>query len=282
VSAKGRANVGIADFEDFIQTDAAINPGNSGGPLIDLSGAVIGINTAIFSKSGGYQGIGFAVPSNMASVILESLLKKGTVIRSDLAMRVQNVTSDILEAAGAQTSGGVIVTEVLDGGVADRAGIRRGDILTRVKGREVADTETYYRIVSLLPVGEQVPVVLFRDGLPRTFPVRVGELPSRPRDSGIRLRTALGFSVEELTEDLAEKLGYRYERGVIVTRVTRRSQADNAGLEPGDLIVSINAVSTPDLDTFRGRFEAVDWNESLVLELKRQGRSLEVEMVLKQ
>jgi serine protease Do len=282
VSAKGRANVGIADFEDFIQTDAAINPGNSGGPLIDLSGNVIGINTAIFSRSGGYQGIGFAVPSNMAAVIMESLLKKGAVVRSDLAMRVQDATSDILKAAGAGFDKGVIVTEVLDQGVADKAGIRRGDILTRVKGREVTDTESYYRIVSLLPVGEEVAVVLFRDNIPRTFLIEVGELPARPRDSEIRLRTALGFSVEELTEDLAEKLGYRYERGVLITRVTRMSQADSSGLEPGDLIVGVNGQATPDLDTFRDRFEAVKWGEEVVMGLRRKDRSLEVKMVLEQ
>jgi serine protease Do len=282
VSAKGRANVGIADFEDFIQTDAAINPGNSGGPLINLDGEVVGINTAIFSRSGGYQGIGFAVPANMAATIMGSLLKTGTVVRSDLAIKVQDATDAILEATGAGIKKGVIVNEILKKGVAEKAGIRRGDIITHVKGREVSGIESYYRIVSLLPVGEKIPVVLIRDGLPLTFMVVVGELPARPKDSDLRLRTALGFSVEELTEELAERLGYRYERGVLITRVTRMSQADEEGLEPGDLILKVNGTPTPDLETFRKSFEAVRWGDEIVLELRREGRSIKVGMVLKQ
>ncbi|MDF1526515.1 MAG: trypsin-like peptidase domain-containing protein [bacterium] len=282
VSAKGRADVGLADLEDFIQTDAAINPGNSGGPLIDLDGKVIGINTAIFSRSGGYQGIGFAIPSNMASTIMENLLRTGRVVRSDLGLRVQEVTDAILEAFGAGVSQGVIVSEVLEGGVAKDTGIKRGDIITRVKGRIVENVDSFYRISSVLPVGHEVPVVLIRDGLPSTFMVKVGELPARPRDGGVRLQTALGFSVDELTEKLAEQLGYRYERGVLITRIARMSQADKAGLRPGDLIVKINGSPTPDLETFKSKFEAVEWGENVKVSIIREGSELTAKMVLKQ
>ena len=282
VSAKGRADVGLADLEDFIQTDAAINPGNSGGPLIALDGKVIGINTAIFSRSGGYQGIGFAIPSNMASTIMENLLRTGRVVRSDLGLRVQEVTDAILEAFGAGVNQGVIVSEVLEGGVAKGSGIKRGDIITLVKGRIVENVDSYYRISSILPVGHEVPVVLIRDGLPSTFMVKVGELPARPRDGSVRLQTALGFSVDELTEKLAEQLGYRYERGVLVTRITRMSQADKAGLHPGDLIVKINGYPTPDLETFKSIFEAIEWEENVKVSIIREGSEFTAKMVLKQ
>ena len=282
VSAKGRADVGVADLEDFIQTDAAINPGNSGGPLIDLNGTVIGINTAIFSRSGGYQGIGFAIPSNMAKTIMENLLKTGRVVRSDLGLRVQEVTQDILEALGAGVTSGVLVSEIIKDGVAQGSGIRRGDVITRVRGRVVDNVDSYYRISSVLPVGEKIPVVLIRDGIPNTFMVTVGELPARPRDGGVRLRTALGFSVEELTEELAEKLSYRYERGVLVTRITRNSQADLVGLAPGDLILRINGVPTPDLDAFKSSFESIEWDEEVKIDLVREGTELKVKMVLRQ
>jgi len=282
VSAKGRADVGLADLEDFIQTDAAINPGNSGGPLIDLDGRVIGINTAIFSRSGGYQGIGFAIPSNMASTIMENLLKIGRVVRSDLGLRVQEVSDAILEAFGAGMSKGVIVSEVLEGGVAEGSGIKRGDIITRVKGRVVENVDSYFKVSSILPVGNEVPVVLIRDGLPNTFMVTVGELPARPRDGGVRLKTALGFSVDELTEKLAEQLGFRYERGVLITRITRMSQADQAGLRPGDLIVRINEASTPDLETFKSIFEAIEWGEDLKINIVREGNKFTAKMEMKQ
>jgi len=282
VSAKGRADVGVADLEDFIQTDAAINPGNSGGPLIDLDGRVIGINTAIFSRSGGYQGIGFAIPSNMASTIMENLLKTGRVVRSDLGMRVQEATKEILDALNAGISTGVIVSEVIQGGVAYGSGIRRGDLITRIRGKMVLNVGSYYRIASVLPVGEKVPVDVVRDGMPSTFMVQVGELPPRPRDRGVRLRTVLGFSVEELTEKLAEQLGYRYERGVLVTRVTRMSQADKAGIGPGDLILRVNGTPTPDLDTFRTSFATIDWGGVVEMDILREGMDLKVKMEMKQ
>jgi serine protease Do len=243
---------------------------------------VIGINTAIFSRSGGYQGIGFAIPSNMASTIMENLLRTGRVVRSDLGLRVQETTDAILEAIGAGVSRGVIVSEVIKDGVAEGSGIERGDIITRIKGRIVESVDSYYRISSVLPVGDKVPVVLIRDGMPSTFMVKVGELPGRPRDRGVRLRTALGFSVEELTEELAEQLGYRYERGVLITRITRMSQADRSGLEPGDLIVRINQAPTLDLETFKSIFEAIDWGEDVVISIIREGKEITVRLVLKQ
>ena len=282
VSAKGRANVGVADLEDFIQTDAAINPGNSGGPLVDLDGKVVGINTAIFTRSGGYQGVGFAVPSNMAQTILDGLLRTGKIIRSDLGIHVQRANKALLEALGTGGQKGVVVSEIMDGGLSDKAGIHRGDLIVRIRNREIPDVDTYYRIVSLLPVNEVIPVVIVRDGLPLTVMVQVGELPPRPQESSMRFRTALGFSVEELTEDIAERLGYRYETGVLITRVTRGGQSDSSGIEPGDLVASVNGNATPDLETFRINFEAIEWGQAVTLGIRRRGRAFEVALTLEQ
>ncbi|NOY86410.1 MAG: PDZ domain-containing protein [Deltaproteobacteria bacterium] len=282
VSAKGRANVGIADLEDFIQTDAAINPGNSGGPLINLQGEVIGINTAIFSRSGGYQGIGFAIPSNMVKTILESLLKTGKVVRTDLGLRVQEATGNLIDALGAGDRRGVVVNEVIPGSVAEKAGIVRGDLIARVRGRDVPDVNIFYTVVSLLPVDEKVPVVVIRKGIPITIMVKAGFLPPRPQDSSVRLRTALGFSVEELTEDVASRLGYRYERGVLVTAVVRYSKADRAGIEPGDLVLGVNGHDTPDLKAFQTRFKAMEWGSEVALKMERGTKTYSVTMILTQ
>lgn len=280
VSAKGRASVGIAELEDFIQTDAAINPGNSGGPLITLEGEVIGINTAIFSRSGGYQGIGFAVPSNLARSIMEGLLRTGRIIRSDIGIRVQDLTPAMRDALDLGSMNGVIVSEVMEGGPGAQAGIARGDVILRIRNRETADTDTFYRVVDLLPVSDVIPVHIKSNGENKTVRIIVGELLSRPQTSPLRLRTALGIAVEELTENLAASLGYRYDRGVLITRVTRYSQADRVGLEPGDLVEKINSKPTWDLDAFREVFKAIDWGANVRMDVRRGEKSFKVSMTM--
>ncbi len=280
VSAKGRASVGIAELEDFIQTDAAINPGNSGGPLITLEGEVIGINTAIFSRSGGYQGIGFAVPSNLARSIMEGLLRTGRIIRSDIGIRVHDLTPTMRDALDLGSTNGVIVSEVMEGSPSEEAGIIPGDVILKIRDRETGGTDTFYRVVDLLPVGDVVPVQIKSNGENRTVRIRVGELLSRPQSSPLRLRTSLGIAVEELTENLAESLGYRYDRGVLITRITRYSQADRVGLEPGDLVVKINGKPTQDLETFREVFQAIDWGENVRMNVRRRDRSFKVSMAM--
>ncbi len=269
ISAKGRANVGVAELEDFIQTDAAINPGNSGGPLIDLEGRVVGINSAIFSRSGGYQGIGFAVPVDMARAVMEGLLKTGRIVRSDLGVRAEKAPGD-----------GVVVTELAAGGGAEAAGLRPGDVIVRVGERETADLQSFYRAVSLLPAGREVTVTAVRKGELLRLPVRVGDLPARPQSSPTTLRVALGFSVEELTERYADRLGFRYDRGVLVVRVDRLGAAAQAGVEPGDLVTAVNGTATPGLDAFRKAFEAIPWGSRVTLSLQRAGKTLQAAMVL--
>jgi len=175
VSAVGRANVGIADYEDFIQTDAAINPGNSGGALVNTQGELIGINTAIFTRSGGYMGIGFAVPSNMAKSVMDSLIKTGTVIRGWLGISIQEITPQLAKEFRLPEPKGALVTDVLPNTPAERAGIKRGDVILEVNGRPIEHTGQLRNLVAGLPIGEKVKIKIFRDIQEKELEVTISE-----------------------------------------------------------------------------------------------------------
>ncbi len=177
VSAVGRANVGIADYEDFIQTDAAINPGNSGGALVNTRGELIGINTAIFSESGGYMGIGFAVPSSMARAVMESLLKTGKVVRGWLGVTVQELTPKLAKQFGLPEPRGVLVADVVPKGPADQAGLKRGDIVLAVDGKPINDVGHLRNVVAGTPVGNVMKIKVQRDGQERELAVMIAEQP---------------------------------------------------------------------------------------------------------
>jgi len=177
ISATGRANVGIADYEDFIQTDAAINPGNSGGALVNVRGELIGINTAIFSRSGGYMGIGFAIPSNMAREVMEALLKKGKVVRGWLGVQIQSVTPELARKFGQKTPQGALVAAVSDKSPAQKGGIRRGDIILEFAGKKIEDPEHLRKEVAHTEPGRRVPVKVWRGGCEVTLQVEIEELP---------------------------------------------------------------------------------------------------------
>lgn len=179
VSAVGRARMGIAEYEDFIQTDAAINPGNSGGPLVNARGEVVGINTAIFSRSGGSMGIGFAVPSNMARIVLEQLVATGRVVRGWLGVSIQDVTRELAEQAGVAEPKGVLVSDILDDSPAERAGIRRGDVIVEFEGKEVENATQLRNLVAVTEVGKQVSLTVLRNGQEQRIPVLIGEQPTR-------------------------------------------------------------------------------------------------------
>ena len=171
VSAKGRADVGIVDYEDFIQTDAAINPGNSGGALVNMEGQLIGINTAILSRSGGYQGIGFAIPTNMASPIMESLKKYGKVTRGWLGVSIQDVDQELSTAMKLPTSRGVLISDVQPGSPAQKAGLKRGDVVVKIEGRAVETTGNFRNAIALGGSGKKVKLELYRDGKLQTLDV---------------------------------------------------------------------------------------------------------------
>ena len=184
VSAVGRARMGIAEYEDFIQTDAAINPGNSGGPLVNARGEVVGINTAIFSRSGGSMGIGFAVPSNMARAIVDQLVATGRVVRGWLGVSIQDLTPDLASQVGAAEAKGVLVSDVLDRSPAERAGLQRGDIIREFDGRAVDDATQLRNAVAGTTIGRRVSIGVIRDGHALTLPVTIGEQPKRVAASG--------------------------------------------------------------------------------------------------
>ena len=272
ISAVGRANVGIADYEDFIQTDAAINPGNSGGPLVNIKGELIGINTAIFSKSGGYQGIGFAVPSNMANLVMNQLEQKGKVTRGWLGVTIQELTPELSQKFGLQSSTGALVGDVAKGSPAEKAGIRRGDVILEFNGKRVEDVGNLRNMVAQSKVGADVPVRILRVAKEYSVRVLIAELPkeiaeavpsSVPEESTIEGLS--GLTVMELSKEIARQLGlHKGEQGVVVARVEPGSAAGEAGLRKGDVIQEID----------RERIERLDDYDRIVSKLTAEDTAL--------
>jgi serine protease Do len=270
ISAVGRSNVHIAAYEDFIQTDAAINPGNSGGPLINLDGQAIGINTAIFSESGGYMGIGFAIPINMVRSIEQQLKSHGKVTRGYLGIYGQDITPDIAELLHLKSNQGVIVASVEKGSPAEKAGIKNHDVLLEMSGKKIESYDSFRNEVAMLTPGSKVVLLLLRDGNTREIVVTLAERPSTmAQGSQIEGRQqsqeALGIEVQDLTKDLAEQFGYALGEGVIVTRVAPGSPAAEAGVQPGDLIKGVNQQSVSTVDDFQKAIARTSGGKVLLL-----------------
>ncbi|MFQ5995884.1 MAG: DegQ family serine endoprotease [Acidiferrobacterales bacterium] len=280
VSAVGRANVGIADYEDFIQTDAAINPGNSGGAMVNVSGELVGINTAIFSRSGGYMGIGFAVPSNMVRSVMDSLIEKGKVIRGWLGVSIQGVTADLAKNFGLSDAKGALVSEVLSGSPASKAGIKSGDVIIGFDGKEVEDQTALRNIVARTPVGKRVKVRVIRDKRSKTINVLIGEQPKDLASVGEESEetqtegdnTALaGLELRNLTPDIAGRLGLPPDtKGVVITDVDPESSAAQAGLRTGDLITEINREPVRDLDDYKRIIAKLGQDDDPLLLVRRR------------
>ncbi|MCK4620778.1 MAG: DegQ family serine endoprotease [Desulfuromonadales bacterium] len=249
VSAKGRSGIGLTDYENFIQTDAAINPGNSGGPLVNLDAEVIGMNTAIFSRSGGYMGIGFAIPINMAKTIHSQLIEHGSVTRGRLGVYIQELTKDLAESFDIKQTQGILVAQVIDDSPAEDAGLKQGDVIVALDGKKVTKVATFRNKIALTRPNSNVALTIIRNGQRKSIDVTVGALDSdekgKPVDSDKIPK--LGMSLQKLTAELAEQLGYEEAEGVLVTAVEAGSLAERAGLKRGDLIEEVNrkAVSDP-------------------------------------
>ncbi len=242
VSAKGRSQVAVADYEDFIQTDAAINPGNSGGPLVNLAGEVVGINTAIASRTGGYQGVGFAIPINMAKSIMDSLIREGRVVRGFLGVGIQPLDEGLADSFGYHGTEGALIADVSPGSPADAAGFRQGDIITRYDNKDVTTVNQLRNLVAATKPNTTVPVEVFRDGGKQTLKVKIGELSEHPEmtsASASKSSTDLGLSVSDLTPDVAQALGYEGKEGALVTAVDPVGRAARAGIAVEDLIISV-------------------------------------------
>jgi serine protease Do len=247
VSAKGRANVGIVDYEDFIQTDAAINPGNSGGALVNSEGQLVGINTAIVSRSGGYQGVGFAIPSNMARTVMKSLMEDGHVTRGYLGVVIQEVTGDLATALGLQSGEGVLVSDVAEDSPAEKAGLKRGDVIVRVGDQTVDSTGHLRNLVALSGSGRKVKISVLRDGKPKTFEVVLAEHAFAEGTSQLDDHYGVlgGLTVGPLDNANRQKFGVPggLQEGVVVTEVAPGSAAARAGFRPGDVIREIDRES---------------------------------------
>jgi len=272
VSAKGRSRVGITDYEDFIQTDAAINPGNSGGPLVNLDGKAVGMNTAIFSRSGGYMGIGFAIPINMAKGIADQLIKHGSVTRGYLGVLIQDLTPDLARSFGLKGRKGVLVAQVTEGSPAEKAGLKQGDIIIGFGGKPVKEVTSFRNRVALIPPGTEEKITILRDGEKKTLTITVGKLPDGGGETASAARTLekLGLTVKTLTEDMAEQLGYQGETGVVVTRVREGSLAALAGIKPGALIQEVNRKRVRNVEEFEEALRKTP-ESGMVLLLLREG-----------
>ena len=274
ISAEGRTNIGIMDggYEDFIQTDAAINPGNSGGPLVNIEGEVIGINTAIFSQSGGYQGIGFAIPIDMAKNIKDSLITKGKVVRGWLGVRIQDLTADMAKRFELKDTTGSLVSEVLKGGPAEKAGLEVGDVIIAFDGKAVDNTNTLRNLVAQTAVDKKAPVLVIRNGQEKTIDVTIGEQEAGMQANAGKspeVAAKSGLSVQELTPDIAEQLGYGNDRGVVISDVAQGSAAADAGLRRGDLIKEVNRTPVRSLKDYDKAMAAVAEKEGFLLLIRR-------------
>ncbi len=290
VSAVGRANVGIADYEDFIQTDAAINPGNSGGPLVNIKGELVGINTAIFSRTGGYQGIGFAVPSNMVQSIMGQLIKEGKVTRGWLGVTIQNLTPELSKEFDLKKTTGALVTDVFEGSPAYKAGLKRGDVILEINGREIKNVEALRNLVAQSKVDSSIKLAVLRDSKTLAVDVKISEfpqdvtrlVPDLPQDSMDQEENIFaGISVMDLTGEISKQLGLsRTEKGVVVAKVDPYSSGEESGLKKGDVIQEINKKKIKGLDDFNKVIPQLRKGDTILIFLNRGGNKFYVTVKL--
>jgi serine protease Do len=271
VSAKGR-HIGQGPYDNFIQTDASINPGNSGGPLINLRGEVIGINTAIFSRSGTNIGIGFAIPINLVKELLPQLRGKGKVTRGYLGVLIQKVTPDIAESLGVDRARGALVANVSKDGPAEKAGVKVGDVIVEFDGKEIKDSGDLPIIVARTPVDKKVGMKVLRDKKEMVLNVTVGELKEEEVVASAPEKGELGMTVQRLTPQIAESLGLDKAEGVVVTAVEPGSAADEAGIRRGDVILEIDRKPIRSVDEYKKSVAGIRKGKG-VLFLVRRGES---------
>jgi serine protease Do len=268
ISAKGRV-IGAGQYDDFLQTDAAINPGNSGGPLFDMNGDVVGINTAIVAQG---QGIGFATPINMAKDILDQL-KTGKVIRGWLGIMIQDITPELAESFGVTVTKGVIVADIVADSPAEKGGLKRGDIVEALNGKQVENANQLSRSVAALPPESKVTIEVIRDGKPVTVKLAIGTMPEdtqMKKSAAPKTESAWGITVQNLTPELAQRFGVdEKEGGVVITDLAEASPAAEARLRQGDIVEEVNRQKIQNVRDWKQATEKMKKGESLLLLVKR-------------
>lgn len=280
VSAVGRADVGVADFEDFIQTDAPINPGNSGGALVNINGELVGINTAIASPTGGSVGVGFAIPSNMARAAMQSLIKTGRVVRGFLGASTQDVTPLLGKIFRLPDVKGAIVTDLQAKGSAEKAGLKRGDVVERFDGRDVMDSGHLRNLIAASAIGSKHRLDVVRDGKTIQVELMVQEAP-RERAKKSQAAAAVstshplaGVVFDDVTPPLARQMDLAVNSGVVVTDIEEGSLAESSGLQPGDVILELNRQPVPNFSTFQRIADPMKPTDLALLLVNRQGTVL--------
>ena len=270
ISAKGRS-LGLGSYDDFVQTDAAINPGNSGGPLFNYDGELVGVNTAIIA---GGQGIGFAIPVNMAKNVVSQLRNSGKVVRGWIGVYVQQVTPEIAESLDLGNDEGALVADVTEDGPADKAGVKRGDIIVEVNGNKIDEMPDLPKLVASYSPGTKTKLKVLRDGKEKVLNIKLGELPeqgaqvaSRSQNEGIE--QSIGIIVQEITPEVRSKLDIGSSNGVVITRVKAGSIASEGGLLRGDVILEINKKQISDLSDYRKAVDSVKEGQNLLFLVKR-------------
>lgn len=277
ISATGRV-IGAGPYDNFLQTDAPINPGNSGGPLINLNGEVIGINTAIIATG---QGIGFAIPSNLAKNVISQLKEKGKVIRGWLGVSVQSITPEIAASLGLKNESGALVTDVVSGSPADLAGIKRGDVIVSFNGKEIKKMLDLPRLVAETPAGKRVEIKIIRDGKENILSATISEQKEgRITFKGLTIGEQLGINVHDITPQLARQFNLKDRSGVVVIDVLPNSLADEAGIEVGDIIKEINKNPVKNLKDYEALIERVNKDKPLLFLIKRGNQTLYISIRL--
>jgi len=279
VSALGRGHMGITQYEDFIQTDAAINPGNSGGALVNTKGELVGINTAIFSQTGGYQGVGFAVPTSMSKPIYESLVKNGKVVRGFLGVSIQDLNQDLAKSFGIKDAKGALISDVKDDSPAGQGGLMQGDIITAYQGIPVEDAVALQRQVTKTSVGTKVTIRVIRDGHEKDLTVTIGEQPDTTKvakaETGETDYAFAGVAVQDLDRETAKELGVKGKaQGVVVTAVEPDSGAEKAGVMRGDVIREINRQPVKSVKDFEKVSSGLKKGENVLILIDRRGNAL--------